>query len=58
MGLMPRPIRKEQWDYEQTQRRYRDLREIVIALIQGGWQGELKELIDTAKAIDDAIKNG
>lgn len=58
MGLTPRLIRKEQWDYEQAQRRYRDLREIVIALIQGGWQGELKELIDTAKAIDDAIKNG
>ena len=58
MGLTMRPIRKEQWEYDLKMKKYRDLREIVIALIQGGWQGDLKELIDTAKAIDDAIKNG
>ena len=57
MGLLMRPIRKEQWEYDVKVQKYKDLREIVIALIQGGWQGELQELIDTAKDIDNAIKN-
>jgi len=57
MGFLMRPIRKEQWEYDVKVQKYKDLREIVIALIQGGWQGELQELINTAKDIDNAIKN-
>lgn len=52
-----RLLSKEQLEYKVKMQNYADLREVVIALIQGGWQGELEELITTAKEIDKAIKN-
>lgn len=48
---------KEQVASELRQQRKQEVREIAIALLQGGYQGTDTELISDAKAINDALNN-
>lgn len=52
--LMPT---KEEFVFAQRRSNYNELKEIVIALIQGGWEGTTSELIQRGKEIQEALKN-
>lgn len=52
--LMPT---KEEFVFAQGRSNYNELKEIVIALIQGGWEGTTSELIQRGKEIQEALKN-
>lgn len=57
MGLIPKIPSKEQIAHELKMQRRREVREIAIALIQGGFQGDVDELIREAIGINDALKH-
>ena len=52
--LMPT---KEEVMLAQKVSNYNELKDIVIALIHGGWEGTTSELIQRGKAIQEALKN-
>lgn len=51
--LMPT---KEEFEFAQRRSNYNELKEIVIALIQGRWEGTTSELIQRGKEIQEALK--
>lgn len=55
--LMPRCPSLAEVEYKQRVANYNELKEIVIALIQGGWEGTTNELIRRGKEIQEALKN-